>query len=93
MSKSAFRMLAASTKLLPSARGRDRGKTCLNSPLHSYHSLWLSVVLSVREAHWPWQSGRGRDKGMKSRFGICLDLWRLSQAPAAGWVTPFWAEV
>ena len=36
--------------------------------------LWLPVVLSVREANCPWQRGRGREKAVKSRFEISLEL-------------------
>ncbi|RLV63541.1 hypothetical protein DV515_00018168, partial [Chloebia gouldiae] len=50
--------------------------------------LWLSVLLSVLEARWTWQRGRGREKPVKSRFGIHLDLQRPSRAPAAACVSP-----
>ena len=50
--------------------------------------LSLPAVLSVLEASCPWQRGKGREKAVKSRFDICLDLHRPSQAPAAGCVTP-----
>lgn len=56
-------------------------------------SLWLPVPLSVLEARCTWQRGVGREKAVKSRFGMGLGLRRPTQAPAAACATPLSAEV